>query len=89
MKVFVLLDNSNDIDAENYNERIIRVCSTYEGAKNAIYEQLMDNGFAKRDEIIHDEKTGRFMYDDGSGYYYIVEKELDEKQSQGRYPWGK
>lgn len=89
MKVFVLLDNSNDIDAENYNERIIRVCSTYEGAKNAIYEQLMDNGFAKRDEIIHDKETGRFMYDDGSGYYYIVEKELDEKQSQGRYPWGK
>lgn len=89
MKVFVLLDNSNNIDAEVYNERIIRVCSTYEGAKNAMYEWLMDNGFARRDEIIHDETKNKFSYDDGSGAYYIVEKELDEKQSQGRYPWGK
>lgn len=74
MTVYVVVDNWDGYDEDEGQRRIIGVYSSKEKAKEVLLVDMLDMG---DDEEIIEDPDGRFHWTDGSGAYYIIERELE------------
>lgn len=75
IKLYIAFDDGEDLD-DNTN-RIIDICQSRVDARNAIFKEMMNDGFAREDEILYDKEQDCYTYDDHSGCYRILERTME------------
>lgn len=79
MKLYLVVDDYEGFDPGDYELRVIGVFDSREKAEKALRNYMIDDPEDEDHIVVDENDENHYSWDDGSGDYYIITRELNKE----------